>query len=389
MPVSLCLSLLCLLLLVCPAQAQVSARTTEFQVFNLINQYRQRMKISPLRFSRQASEVAREHSRDMAQYRYFDLYSPRRGTIDYQLSYGRVAGRALNTMIVQDYSVPELLSQLQKNTHVLDPQATHAGIGLHMKDPEHPDKGLWLTVVYLEFLAELQPLPRTVRQGDVLRVEGEVFPPYLRPRMPVTQPNGQVRTYFSLQGPERKFSFEIPFQQGKGRYELELLVDQPGSGPRVAMILPVYADQAYPAEGPSPSPVQESVQTPREAARRVLRLLNQERRRYHLQALEEDERLNAVARAHSEDMGRNHYFAHINLRGEDPVARLSRAGGQGTIGENIALDLSLEGAHRRLMNSPGHRANMLDPDFTHVGIGVFFNGSHYYITQLFQKQSGA
>ena len=40
------------------------------------------------------------------------------------------------------------------------------------------------------------------------------------------------------------------------------------------------------------------------------------------------------------------------------------------MGENIALAPSVETAHRNLMNSPGHRANILDPAFTRVGIGI-------------------
>lgn len=44
--------------------------------------------------------------------------------------------------------------------------------------------------------------------------------------------------------------------------------------------------------------------------------------------------------------------------------------GAGALGENVATNVDIADAHRRLMNSPGHRANILDPRFTHIGIGA-------------------
>lgn len=372
---------------VLPISAQISSHTAEFQILNLLNQYRQRMRLLPLRLDRIASEVARQHSRDMAEKNFFSLHSPQRGSLEYQLAYHRVSGRQLHALIVQDYSISELVAQLYQSAPLLDPQATHAGVGLHMKDPAHPEKGLWLTLITLEYLAEIQPIPRTVPSGQTLRIRGHVLPPFSHPRMPVTLPNGQVQTYFNVMGNRNTFIFEIPLTAGKGRYTLELLVDDPEAGPRVAAILPVYASQTYPVAEPSASPVQEQFSTTLEAAQKSLWLLNQERRRHHLPELQEDDLLTYVAWKHSEDMGKNRYFAHINLRGEDPQVRFQRAGGQGVVGENIALDTSIEGAHRRLLNSPGHRANMLDPNYTHVGIGIYFNGQYFYITQLFLRKT--
>jgi uncharacterized protein YkwD len=381
------ISLIISLATVLPVQAQVSSRTAEFQVLNLLNQYRQRMKLSPLKLDRSASDVARLHSEEMAERNFFDLRSPSRGSLEYQLSYHRVSGRILNSLIVLDYSIPEVFSQLQKNPQLLDDSVTHAGVGVHMDDQSHPEKGIWLTLVYLEYLAEIKPVPRTVSPGEILRLRGEIYAPYQRARMPVTLPNGQVKTYPNLLGNRRGFLFEIPFSQGKGRYTLELLVDDPQQGPRVAAILPIYAGQAYPSAEPSPSPSQEQFASTTEAAQRLFWLINQERQRHRLPVLQEDQLLEQISWQHSEDMGKNKYFAHISPKGEDPNERFHRAGGKGQVGENIAFDISIEGAHRRLMNSPGHRANILDPRFTHLGVGVYFNGSHYYITQLFRRKN--
>jgi uncharacterized protein YkwD len=57
-----------------------------------------------------------------------------------------------------------------------------------------------------------------------------------------------------------------------------------------------------------------------------------------------------------------------------------------TAGENLALAPTLRIAHRGLMNSPGHRANIMNPSFGRVGIGILEGGSHgLMITQNFRN----
>ena len=62
--------------------------------------------------------------------------------------------------------------------------------------------------------------------------------------------------------------------------------------------------------------------------------------------------------------------------------------GAGAVGENVATNIDVADAHRRLMNSPGHRANILDPRFTHVGIGVVKgpSGAWWITEDFFQLQ---
>ena len=65
------------------------------------------------------------------------------------------------------------------------------------------------------------------------------------------------------------------------------------------------------------------------------------------------------------------YFAHNSPVSGSPSDRLQAAGISFRVaGENLAYAPTVEIAHRGLMNSPGHRANILSPDFTRVGIGV-------------------
>src|SRR5690606_11948931 len=147
---------------------------------------------------------------------------------------------------------------------------------------------------------------------------------------------------------------EVPLNQGRGRYTLELLVDHAGAGPRVASILPVYVGAAYPLNEPTSEPSTQNFANTDQAARYLLQRLNAERQKHQLKSLKSDELLNYVAYLHSEDMAKRQFFAHINPEGLDPNARYQAQGGKGQIGENIAYDTTVPSAHQRLMNSPGH-----------------------------------
>ena len=114
-----------------------------------------------------------------------------------------------------------------------------------------------------------------------------------------------------------------------------------------------------------------------EAEMRMLAMVNDERRRAGLPPLEIDATLRQIAREHSSEMVSAGYFAHRGEDGRSPSDRARAAGVQGaTIGENIALAPNVEVAHRGLMESPSHRANILHPDYRRVGIGIVDAGLH-------------
>ena len=107
----------------------------------------------------------------------------------------------------------------------------------------------------------------------------------------------------------------------------------------------------------------------------MLDLVNQERIQRGLRPLQADPELTEVARAHSRDMFARGYFAHITPDRKSPFDRMDEAHVQYlTAGENLALAHSLTIAHNGLMNSPGHRANILNPNFGHIGIGILDGG---------------
>ena len=102
-----------------------------------------------------------------------------------------------------------------------------------------------------------------------------------------------------------------------------------------------------------------------------------------------DAELAAVARAHSADMCARDYFDHNNPEGESPGDRVSNAGlSHRGIGENIAAgNATASETHQQWMNSSGHRGNILNPDYTLIGIGHAEcpNGFRHYWTQVFAR----
>lgn len=87
-----------------------------------------------------------------------------------------------------------------------------------------------------------------------------------------------------------------------------------------------------------------------------------------------EEKARTSSRIHSQDMAANKYFDHMNLNGLSPFDRMEAAGMQFSYaGENIAMGFSSSiFAHEALMNSLGHRKNILNVNYTHVGMGIHF-----------------
>jgi uncharacterized protein YkwD/uncharacterized membrane protein required for colicin V production len=108
-----------------------------------------------------------------------------------------------------------------------------------------------------------------------------------------------------------------------------------------------------------------------DAERRMLDLVNGERASVGLKPLLADERLRTIARQHSLEMFEKDYFSHTSPASGSPFDRMHTAGIQFDVaGENLAYAPNVDIAQQGLMNSPGHRANILRPEFGRVGIGV-------------------
>lgn len=111
------------------------------------------------------------------------------------------------------------------------------------------------------------------------------------------------------------------------------------------------------------------------AEQQLLALLNGVRKEHGLPPLRMDRGLQAVARAHSRDMATGGFVGHGNLLGVSAIDRLSHVVVQGLVGENVTFAVSCHAANRALVASSAHLANILEPRFSRVGIGVFSAGS--------------
>lgn len=153
----------------------------------------------------------------------------------------------------------------------------------------------------------------------------------------------------------------------------------PGSPGPAPNPVPVPA----PAPQPSPAPQAPAGLTPEEA--QMLNLLNQERARNGLSPLAVDPTLTRLARLKSQDMIDKGYFGHNSPTYGSPFDMMRATGvTYSTAGENLAGASTVDKAFTALLMSPGHRANMLNPRFTRVGIGIMRGGPYgLMITQLF------
>lgn len=117
----------------------------------------------------------------------------------------------------------------------------------------------------------------------------------------------------------------------------------------------------------------------------VLTLINQERNKQGLSSLVMSEDLRKAARLKSSDMSQNNYFSHTSPTYGSPFKMLTTLGiSYQAAAENIACGYtSPKTVVTGWMNSSGHRANILNATYTHIGIG--YNSSGHYWTQLFIK----
>lgn len=122
-----------------------------------------------------------------------------------------------------------------------------------------------------------------------------------------------------------------------------------------------------------------------EAERQLLQLANQARTRAGAPPLQFDEGLTIAARMHADVMARHDQLSH-QFAGEPSLPRRLASSSSLHLdhaGENVALDLTPEQAHQRLMQSPPHRENLLDASYNVIGIGVVHDGARLFVVQDF------
>lgn len=261
---------------------------------------------------------------------------------------------------------------------------THWGAAVRVRN------GLWVLVVTLSWRdATLEPVPRSIPTGQPIVMRGQLAEGFSTPTFVVQTPSGEVTRTPSGSG--RDFDLRIPTSQ-PGAYRVEVL----GRGPQgegVVVNFPVYVGQEPPT---SLSLRHEAAATGGQSATadevraQLLDLLQATRREQGLPPLEVDARIDAVARAHSVDMHDHDFIAHTSPTTGSAADRVRGASIQtGLVLENIGRGYSAAEIHRGLLASPGHRANIINPDANTVGLGVVEDVSDgrtaYIATEVFVR----
>lgn len=155
----------------------------------------------------------------------------------------------------------------------------------------------------------------------------------------------------------------------------------------------LWAYQTFKLGNPVPTPSTPAPSTPPATGltaeeQQMVTLVNQERTKNGLKPLIVDSSVVKVARVKAQDMVNNRYFSHTSPTYGSPFDMLKQFGVTfRAAGENLAGNQSVTAAHTALMNSPGHRANILNASYTHIGIGIA-NGSQYgkiFVQMFIQK----
>ncbi|MCX5740977.1 MAG: CAP domain-containing protein [Proteobacteria bacterium] len=212
------------------------------------------------------------------------------------------------------------------------------------------------------------PIPRAVAAGGAFAVDATVDGRYRDPEVFVTRDDGTTER-IDVRAKGNQFSTSITCSASKGRQQIEITAVDPETGSTVLANFPVWCGQDPPiAITVEPSRDDEPITNPDEAETRLLALVNRERALASLPALQSDDRVRGVARAHSEEMRRTKLVAHVSPTTGSASDRVRVAN----------------------MNSPGHRANIMSRQATRVGIGVVFGEEvsgrkELFITQVFTR----
>lgn len=209
-------------------------------------------------------------------------------------------------------------------------------------------------------------VPRQVEAGTRIMLQGELASGHDQPGLALTHPDGTVSRR-SL-GAGTDFSYEV-LAEAPGEYTVELLATGPEGLTVVAMFpVSVGVPLATTAPAQEDDPVESDA---KQVATRLHALIAQERARRGLAPLKVEARLTRIAQAHSQDMVRHRFIAHSSPRTGDATSRVQSAGLDALVVlENIGRGYSAAELHRGLMESPGHRGNILHPEAREIGIGV-------------------
>ena len=242
------------------------------------------------------------------------------------------------------------------------------GVGI----AQGPGGGTRMMVGAVDRAFEMEPFDVVVPNGKSSSLRGKVVSGRSDPEVHIVDTLGRWRKVPIALGDDGTLSTTVSCSSTPGVYKIEVFAT--GShGPEVVANFPMYCGVKRPAEirytlervgaDVSPTVVEEE----------NFKELNNARRAAGLAPLQWDEKAAQVARSHSADMVRNNFVGHVSPTTGDATRRLTTAKiDSAIVRENVARGYGPRSIHLSLMNSPGHRANVLADDVTHVGIGAVY-----------------
>ncbi|PKV88132.1 CAP domain-containing protein [Streptomyces sp. TLI_146] len=211
--------------------------------------------------------------------------------------------------------------------------------------------------------------------SDLRQQGGEsVKPTSAAPSAPITSPSSHAPLTSPSATPSQKPSSAAPTPTREK-------TTAPAAEPKAA------TPSARPTKAKVVVPEQRQVKAPsaeQAAAATIVSLVNQQRAQAGCSPVRADASLAALATAFSDDMAARGFFDHTDPDGKSPWDRAAKAGIGNLGGENIARgQADAKAVMEAWMNSPGHRANILNCDYKTLGVGVHFGDGGPWWTQDF------
>jgi len=321
-------------------QPSLSLEEFEQRVFELTNAERANYGLPPLIWDSALAAAARAHSDDLDRNNIFSHTGSDGSSVGQRLSSAGISHRGWAENINRGRNTPEgtvasWMASAGHRSNILNRNMTHLGVG-------HNRNRVITTQKFIVSTSTQQPLSTpTIQTLTITPTPAGQTPTITLPRTPTITP------------------------------------------PHTPTITPPYTPTATPgSQGPSSINVSDF-------ERRVFELTNAERANHGLPPLIWDSALADLARAHSIDIARNNIFGHVSSDGTTFGGRLTRAGiPHRGAAENVGGRNTPEATVAGWMNSPGHRANILNGNMTHLGVGFYhFEGSQrrFYATQKFAR----
>ena len=312
--------------------------------------------------------------------------------VEFALSHHGIIEPSPHLLVVrmQDGDDDGVAAELESKLPAVVAQASFSRVGVGIAPA---GEGASTVVVALQESAlETDPIPRELPRGGAVRLRGRVLHPYGEPKVYVTGQVGLVTNAPVVRDAEGGFRAELRCGDEIGRLKVEIVAEDRTQNPSVLANFAVFCGE------PAPRVLALAAHTaaPTDALaveRQIFELANRDRAASGLAPLVWDDRAAGIARKHSLEMRDKEYVAHVSPTSGTAGDR-ARAGGLATplLLENLARAYSPTEAEDGLMGSPGHRANLLNPQATHLGVGVALGRTvggqrELYLTQLFFRKT--